>query len=66
VVVRASSQKCRYRPALRMAAKKHHTEGKVSAEARTAAAAHEMVSATPKSASVLRLETRKGIDTAIR
>jgi hypothetical protein len=49
-----------------MAAKKHHTEGKVAAEAARAATAQETVMARPKRTRPLRLETKKGIETAAR
>jgi hypothetical protein len=49
-----------------MAAKKHQTEGKVAAEAARAAAPHEAVRARPKRTRPLRLEARKGMETAAR
>jgi hypothetical protein len=49
-----------------MAAKKHHTEGKVAIEAAMAAAADESAMARPKRTRLFRLAARKGMETAIR
>jgi len=61
--VRAAYLKCKYRPPLNMAAKKHHADGSAVPETMIAAAAYDTVTPAPKSIRLLRLDTRNGTGT---